>query len=88
MTGDWESRYSTIREIVGWRVRRLGNIIYRLCRAAATVTTLVGLYWAYWAPDNKLLVFMIFLGPAVLCLGMGKFIRFILAQFEAGPSRG
>ena len=60
---------------------RLGNIIYRIGRAAAILTALVGAYWAFWAPDNKLLVFMLFLGPAVLCWSIGKLLRFMLAQF-------
>ena len=60
---------------------RLGNIIYRICRAVAILTALYGAWEAYWAPDNRLLVFMLFLGPAVLCWSVGKLFRFVLAQF-------
>jgi hypothetical protein len=61
-------------------VARLGNIIYRICRLGAILTALYGWWWSYWAPDNKLLVFLLFLGPAVGVWLAAKGLRFLLAQ--------
>jgi hypothetical protein len=60
---------------------RVGNIIYRICRAAAIITALVGLYYTFWAPDNKMITFALFWGPALAVWTLGKLIRFLLRQF-------
>jgi hypothetical protein len=60
---------------------RIGNIIYRICRAAAIIGALVGIYYAFWAPGNQLITFALFGGPALLVWSLGKLIRFLLRQF-------
>lgn len=60
---------------------RVGNIIYRICRAAAIIAALWGLNKAFWAPDNRLIVFVVFGGPALAVWALGKLIRFLLRQF-------
>lgn len=61
-------------------MQRLGNNIYRLLCAIAVLTALYGWWIAYWAPDNKILVFMIYLAAALLVWFGAKFLRFILGR--------
>jgi len=65
----------------GQVAERVGNIIYRICRAVAIIGALIGLYYAFWAPGNQLITFALFGGPALLVWSLGKLIRFLLRQF-------
>ena len=66
----------------GHTLARLGNSLYRLCRTLAILIAVYGGWKAFWASSNQLLVFAVFLGPAVLCWSVGKFLRFVLSHFE------
>jgi hypothetical protein len=65
----------------GGLAERVGNILYRICRAVAIITALVGLYYTVWAPTNQLVTFALFGGPALAVWSLGKLIRFLLRQF-------
>ena len=67
-------------------MQRLAIIVYRLLRAIAVLTTLYGWWIAYWAPDNKIVVFMIYFAPALLIWFAATFVRFILGGFGASSS--
>ena len=56
-------------------LERAGTILYRLLRAVAVCTTLVGAYWGYWAPDAKIVVFMLFATPAIALLLFARLLR-------------
>jgi hypothetical protein len=61
---------------------RLGNILYWLCRLAAILSAVVGEWYAYWAPDYKIVVFMLFFGPGLCLWFAAKFVRFVVLQFR------
>jgi hypothetical protein len=66
-------------EGTGRQVERLGNILYRILRTVAVLTALTGAYYAFGAPEDKLVVFMLFAIPAILCLLIARAFRFVLA---------
>ncbi len=62
-------------------MERAGTILYRLLRAVAVTTTLVGAYWGYWAPDAKIVVFMLFATPAIALLLFARLLRRLMAGY-------
>lgn len=59
---------------------RWGHGLYRLFRWGAIAIALWGWYMAYWAPDNKLLVFLLFVPAVLACWLVGRGLRLILAR--------
>ena len=62
-------------------LKRAGTILYRILRAVAWVTVLTGAYWGYWAPETKMLVFMLFATPAIALLLLARLLRRFLAGY-------
>jgi hypothetical protein len=65
----------------GSGLERAGTILYRILRAVAVTTTIVGAYWGYWAPDDKIVVFMLFATPAIALLLFARLLRRVMAGY-------
>jgi hypothetical protein len=62
-------------------LERAGTLLYRLLRATAWIIVLVGAYWGYFAPDAKIVVFMLFATPAIALLLFARLLRRLMAGY-------
>ena len=61
-------------------LERLARILKRLFRWSIIIVTLVGAYYAYWAPEQGLLIFMMYVVAAMILWGIGRLLQFILVR--------
>jgi hypothetical protein len=56
-------------------------ILYQFFRIIALGTAAYGAYMSYYAPEFKMWVFMLFCGPAIVSLLIGRLFRRVLAGY-------